>query len=638
LRKICWDEKAKASFAIAGVLVLMLGSVSAVYLAMINNDYRNSLMENKDIRTMNAAIDKAHIEVQTEAYYLALNAILDKTQIHPGSGSINSKFRVEFSTYIYDNFPKPVDLNELEVKNYYAKVVLRQKNTTDYVRENKIVLEMYNGKHIDELNLSQTDEYQETTRTPYYMVWGYVNYTIKERATEKQVNKNLTINRTIQCLYPYLEESLQVFAANAQEDSTDLGRMVKYILTTCAQYRVINEEDLKVDEDWESLITLKDVEQAVNIAILLEEIRRFRTVDPESYEEFNRNNIEDMIGLNIMHFIEGYVSNGIIDPAYIFALYNGFVTTPDEIDDIFVGDTKEASKVANTQFQLGSNYNQPFEFWEGDIFEPNDPKSIVYENVEIYQEPHYLHATEKSSKGEVVLNDINIGDDMLVYISDPEGIHYIKSLITSGKPYETKWELLIAGKIRLITRTDNKIFLGHGTHHYTWYNGPINIKIPITVSVFSDREIRNVNYNSPLTQEEIDFLDSIWDAAIPMVKWGIDYHHKYIENATDVGPWTKEKLQECTDIVRDALERALDPDDLGFVNTILEDSNEKEVGPFSAYGFTFLISVKNENTTITLYQVDGSFSFSLIIDSEYIELDGDMLFLDASTYIRTQDD
>ncbi len=1148
MRRICKDEEAKASFAIAGVLILLLGSVSAIHLAAVNSDFRRSQIENKEIGKMNTAVDKAHIEVQTEAYYKALNAIWVTTQIHNGF-TPNPMFQESFSKYIDDNFPRKVGEFEVTINDNHAHITNKQKTTEDFVRENNLISEKYKGKSIKELDLALTDGYDQTTRTPYYSVLGYMNYTVQEKDSDRKLNKNLTFNRTIKCPYPFLEETFQSFAGNAQGDSTDLGRMIKYILTTAAQYRVLMGLSKKYDNDgnkigdaegtdWTSLINEDDVELAVNIALLLEEIRRFRTVDPESLSTFDSNNADGHpVERTITRLIENYATFGTIDAADIFALYTSldsnpldinstmaqsmyaivdqyskellyhfgldenakdlrkFVTNilewlgldpnlkvdggtyhnsgkwaraynydyeyrqipigwdmngnwhwdlsggyygnqndegkydnnsyealntiiniisdfehldeigsypidsltektyfynyyrtriyfthklelndskdtaklqikgPDdsnwinlasftnsthspnwafkyydisdyndtedvqirflfesnetevesgwkiknfciwkiyydgrEVKDVFVGegnvdvdltknipyailseigktlewfrdkiegylpelfkdltkftkekvssllfgdainpkdeysifeslrknvgqrvgndvidlkkdiknyedftikfakellnisivedehildlvietinnwleddnikswidieinqtvdilknmaekddtflkyyadyfydqdltyynnlrnliydmvkddpfwnddfktniedtlnsfielidgvkaditdfienddtsgvesfldairdleslfwdvteqfidmfleDIIEGSKVANTEFQLGSNYLQLFEFWDGNLIGPNDPKSIDYESVIIFQKPHYLNAEKKDMRSDVNLDNIDINDgdpnnDLLVYIGEPKGIHYTKSLKTTDRPFETQWNLSIVGRIELSTRTDEKIFLGHGTHYYTWYNGTLDIDLPITITVYSGWELKGIDYDPKNIftedfEKTIDFLDSIWKAGIPMAKWGVDYHQKFIEISLEEGPLMDKKLQWSFDIVRSALRSAQNPYDLNFVNTIINAGNKlgiRDVGLFPAYGFTFLISVKSDDISISLSQENGSFSFSIIIDkrTKDIEIHGDISF------------
>ncbi len=1168
MRKIHGDDKARASFAMVGVLFLLLGSVSAVYLAAVNNEFRNIQIENKEIRRMDIAVGKAHIEVQAEAYHKALSAILLTTQMD-NSQSLNTLFQEKFSQYLNDNFPRRKEDLDISINNHQALLVPKQKNALDFDNYNRMVSREYQGVdgnvEFKEFDLSVSDVYGRTTKTVYYSALGYVNYTVKETNSKRTLNKNLTFDRSVKCPYPLLEGSFQTFAANAQGESTDLGRMIKYILTTIAQFRVLNgygigdENNDGVSEpgegtDWKSVIDKEDVELAVNLAILLEEIKRYRTLDPQSlsaldimaynrYDEaragIGQDNPNDSpANRTIKRLLEKYATLGTIDAADIFALYacidsstmdiesifaqsmysvvdqyaqefldhfglgenaqdlTGFITNifywfgidsnifvdpgmytddgewvraygdgyyetitehitapssswnkggnwqwdspggyygnqkgdgkygnnanealsktitlipdfddendvdtiplgsideetffygscvtslsfeskirlndlndigevqikgPDdstwqtldtftsdhdwtaksynissyfgqsniqirfrfqsngtgvdegwrirdidiekryfgkdvmdssvggesvEIDayfkdlvsatsgviinplswfqdtvrgylsDLFKGlakftadnvfsllfngvspqlpvnpkdeesileylestayqwtydaiialkddiensedfivdaakdflnmvkvqilnfaviplniwlddvenwvnegidviaiileslaeakegflanatgffglseffsdlgdmisnivddfllwntienDIKNAinsviaqvnsaaagitdfvndlsmsgvepfldalrdvvfsfldasaqfinlsmneiirgSEIADTEFQIGSNYDKPFEFWNGDFSWAENAKSIDYENVNVLQKPRYLNATEKD-RTEISLDNVDIDDedtnnDLLVFMGDPKGIHYTKPLGTSNRPFETHWDILIAGRINLSTRTDNRIFLGNGTHYYTWCNGTLNINLSETITVFSGWELEDVDYESSniFSDDEIDFLDSVWEELVTITNWGIDSFHKFIANLGDIirmaneeGARLGERIAGIFGTLREALRNAQDPSSLNFVDNILDEAEKlgaRGIGPFSAYGFQFVISTNDDHTNITLYQENGTFMFTLTMEEDDMELIGNLSF------------
>jgi hypothetical protein len=617
LRRIFKDESAKASFAVAGVVIMMLGSVSAMYLAVVNNDYRNSQMENKDIRSYNAAIDKTHIQVQTKAYYVALDTIWIWGQFGIISGDINSVLGDRFTEYIERNFPISDDLDELEVENYHVEIVLRQKNLMDYVRNNDVFTEDYGGE-IDELNMMITEEYGVATVEPYYAVVGYVNYTIKSRSTEQQLNKNLTIDRTIKSLNPFLEDKLRIFEDNLNGESTDVARMTKYILTTQAQHRV-REGIGSIGPG--PLLTEDDIEEAFNLAIILEEIRRFRTVDPYTFKVFDMIKINGGGGGFSNIHIEDYLTRDygtpdFIDPAAVYAAFNGFEPS---FDHIFQGDTLNGSNVSNTQFQLGFPYKKPFEFFDESIFGEDGPRAFNYESIDIDQKPNYYNATETATFDEWVSASVSIGDanpynDMFIYKSEPRGVHYIESLGSNDKPYETQWEISIKSKISLGLSTERRVFLRTGTHFGISLNKIFEISIHFPVSVFSDTGINNVVYteSDDFSNSERTYLNNIWDAALPMIKWGIDYHQKVLELNIEQEPIMSDKINKSTDIIETALFRAKS---FGLIQTIQGNIFDGVIGPFWAYGYEITITEYGRKNWINVSQYHGSFTFSLYITS-----------------------
>lgn len=163
LGKIHNDDNAKASFALAGVLILLLVNINVVYIVSVNNDYRSGMIENREIERMNAAINKAHIEVQTAAYYKVLSAIRE-TKHHP-ERSLDIVFNDSFKTYIGDNFPRTIRDCEVSVDDYYTLIT--------------------------------PVSYDQTTITPSYTLEGHFNYTAKHKDSAITLGKNMTFDRDI---------------------------------------------------------------------------------------------------------------------------------------------------------------------------------------------------------------------------------------------------------------------------------------------------------------------------------------------------------------------------------------------------------------------------------------------------------
>ncbi|MHA2428546.1 MAG: hypothetical protein ACXADB_11030, partial [Candidatus Hermodarchaeia archaeon] len=202
LRKISIDESAKASFAVAGVLILLLGAASAVYLAKINSNYRESQIENKEIGKMNTAVEKAHIEVETGVYYHAQRAIFETTQLNKGM-SPNVLFYEYFSKYIHRHFPRNIGDYEIYANNFHCLILPLQKNTFDFIHANRTNYIQYKGENgnvdIKELDMTLSEKLDQTTRTPYYFISGYVNYTIYEKDSDRALNKNMTFEKDMKC-------------------------------------------------------------------------------------------------------------------------------------------------------------------------------------------------------------------------------------------------------------------------------------------------------------------------------------------------------------------------------------------------------------------------------------------------------
>jgi hypothetical protein len=158
------------------------------------------------------------------------------------------------------------------------------------------------------------------------------------------------------------------------------------------------------------------------------------------------------------------------------------------------------------------------------------------------------------------------------------------------------------------------------------------------VTVFSGWELEGVDYDTTniLARDEIDFLNSAWDALIPIIKWGIDAFQKLINSLTGIlrvmveeGTNLAELVAEVFGTYGKALKTAFTNESLNFVSSVIDIAESVgigEVGPFSAYGFTFLITRNDEEVIIGLYQDDGSYSFKYTINRSDISLTGDISF------------
>ncbi|UCG68761.1 MAG: hypothetical protein JSV09_13295 [Thermoplasmata archaeon] len=153
MKKICCDEKARASFALVGLFILFIGSMNALYLADVNNDFRGSYVENKEISQMVFLIDKAHIEVQSAAYFKAQEAI--------GSANLERNFTTDLKNYLNDikNFPKRVSKYKITIYNHYANISENAQNI--------------------------------------YEISGEVTYIISNRETENVMERTMSLDRRI---------------------------------------------------------------------------------------------------------------------------------------------------------------------------------------------------------------------------------------------------------------------------------------------------------------------------------------------------------------------------------------------------------------------------------------------------------
>ncbi|HLE45591.1 MAG TPA: hypothetical protein VI915_01180, partial [Thermoplasmata archaeon] len=131
----------------------------------------------------------------------------------------------------------------------------------------------------------------------------------------------------------------------ADGSESEFARIVRYILTTAAQFRVL--QGFAMDPYGEpgtstgSVLSPADVEIAVNLALMLEEMRRFRAVDARSPAALDANHFLDRAGRfageglvpdaaerTMEQLFATYARGGTVDPADLFALYSAFDADP----------------------------------------------------------------------------------------------------------------------------------------------------------------------------------------------------------------------------------------------------------------------------------------------------------------------
>jgi len=128
-------------------------------------------------------------------------------------------------------------------------------------------------------NLSRAGTIAPQTVSAYYRLQGYLWLDLNS-SIEHLTTFNITIDRLLPDITPYVATKLTEFEANGQSEFTDLGRMVRYMLTTLVRFRASEGIGSGPYDTEKDMLNEGDVELAVNLAVLLEEARLFGTYDP----------------------------------------------------------------------------------------------------------------------------------------------------------------------------------------------------------------------------------------------------------------------------------------------------------------------------------------------------------------------
>ena len=298
-------------FAIIFVLLLMLSGIYASILGYhdvtnVNKFYEESDWNLRNIQDM----------VREKAYHIVMNVIHNITEKeNPNIYMIQYYTYKEFSNYINKTFPLITQDYKVTVGNYSIKVVMDYKKTRDFVKNYRLtwVNPSYNIKVID--NSIEGGGHRNHTQLPVYpYVVGFLNYTYRDLRTGYLIKRSMDFNRIIYSPLPLLKFVFDEFNTSTT-NLGDFGRLIRYILTTVAEYRTLegygaggyNGINIPVTD----ILTKEDVEKAVNLALMLESVRFFHTYD---------KSVAASMGLD--RILSKYARDGILDAADVYFLWN----------------------------------------------------------------------------------------------------------------------------------------------------------------------------------------------------------------------------------------------------------------------------------------------------------------------------
>jgi hypothetical protein len=290
------------SFAIMGVLILILGSASTVYLASVNQDHVRSRIEESHFEKMRNTANLVHQEIETQAYFMAMTAVYTATQVLHNQTQIMPIFNESFGDYIEQYFPKTEGNYVIEIENYTTGIFLDTMNMYDIVPTNEQEDVKLKGKDTEyeskTISNKKAGVFNKTSSITYYLLCGVMNYTVLDEDSARFLRKSMNLERKVESAFPLLSSKLDVLETGSTGTQSPIPRTVKYILTTLAQYKVLQGYgmgmlssatlDLPV-KTTSQIVTKSDAELAVNVAVFLETARLYRTYDEDALNAIDDN-------------------------------------------------------------------------------------------------------------------------------------------------------------------------------------------------------------------------------------------------------------------------------------------------------------------------------------------------------------
>ncbi len=320
------DVQGNMAFSLVGVAILLTAGISMAYIGKVSMESIRASVERQAILSAESALFDVHREVEIRAYFESVRAIEVACNLLNNLSLINPYFQENYSIFMKERFPCTHGRFLISVRDFHAEVVLEERCTEDIVPVVCPGPVVYGdkGERLEEIDTSINGELGELTLHPYFIILGYVNYTLS--FGEKDINRTLTFDRSIRSPQAFLRERFDDLQSSCVGEGAELARIVKYILTTTAQYRVLEGKGVG-SSDYTAVLGKEDVELAVNLALLLQEARYLRSVDANALEEFEvHSGTHTDKPLN--QLLKRYATTGTLDPADIFALYTSLCAAP----------------------------------------------------------------------------------------------------------------------------------------------------------------------------------------------------------------------------------------------------------------------------------------------------------------------
>ncbi len=334
-------DEGRVPFSLVAVVALLLAGVSSVVVSTTDREAAQNRLEVEQVRALEAVARAVHEGVLLEARGLALEAIRSASSGPLDPRRVNGLFAQLVHERLVPSFPREARGLAVELEDVRAGLLLESFSTMDAVPSGAVTQESSMGAPVDAIDTARPATFGETLRTPYFRVVGAANYTV--RRGELLARVTLPLSETVDSPFPLLQSAGAEFAASAQGSEAELARLVRYILTTAAQFRALQGFAAgaygEPGTGTRDVLSAEDVEVAVNLALLLEELRRFRAVDPRSPAALDARHFGEGAGLyldRIPEFadramgrlLEDFAAGGTADPADLFALYRGFDADP----------------------------------------------------------------------------------------------------------------------------------------------------------------------------------------------------------------------------------------------------------------------------------------------------------------------
>jgi hypothetical protein len=333
-RRIASDESARVPFAMVAVLILMMSVFSMTYIGGVQRQQAGLRIAGLEISRHNSIMHQVEDRMALEGFYLASKAVVASTQFFCNETMLDSCYTENYSAYLNSTFPLFIDPYRIEIRDFTSAVFLEERGLKDLVPSNRtekknITLknedgQEYNGT-VDVMDAAAMGELNETSALATYIVVGSGNCTVINTLNGRAMERPIAFQRDMDTPFPLMNSKAKAIEAAGTSNTMGIARVVKYILTTVAQFRVLQGYGSGLGAapgDISEIISVEDVNLAVNMAVLLETSREFRAYDRAVLEAMDSQGL-GAAGTSLVSLLDEYMSNTTLDSADIIAIYTG---------------------------------------------------------------------------------------------------------------------------------------------------------------------------------------------------------------------------------------------------------------------------------------------------------------------------
>lgn len=309
-------------FALIAVVALMLASISLAYAGMVTRENLISISQERELSRMNILAIGVNQELRLQSERAALHSVRDWVFGLINRTEINNRFEKLMGDDLNATFPRDIGTYTVRILNHSSMIFPTRSKTIEAVDYTTTTTISQDNTSVDEIDSAKSEEWNETTETVSYATVGWINYSIVSQ-TGIELKRTQTLSDKVGTLAPFVERRLEDVALDFSDENSRIARILRYILGTIIQLRIIQGYGSgdSGKGNVEDILTVSDIETALNVAIILEEVRMFRGFDPRSVGAFP-NSIENSTR-SMKNLLLTYLDYGTVDPMDIVALNLG---------------------------------------------------------------------------------------------------------------------------------------------------------------------------------------------------------------------------------------------------------------------------------------------------------------------------